>query len=251
MDDIGIAAEEGKQERYLHWADLSGLVLLLGLVVEFVYVFFSNASLSEIIWTLASDALIITGVAGELQFARRAKKSGDRLQVDMKARLTEALTRAARAEEKLAPRSMSSTQIADLGRTLREFAGTRVDVVSYAPGYPEVNNACGAIATAFAAGHWAVNTWTAIASRIAVSGIFVAIRADASLQEKKAAETFRKCLSEIGWDLRRHTSPVNWPEPAPFLEPAGWIEDPCRSGRWLGSSPERQQMHAVEKRSQS
>jgi len=31
MDEKEIEAEEGKQENYLHWADLSGLVLLFGL----------------------------------------------------------------------------------------------------------------------------------------------------------------------------------------------------------------------------
>jgi hypothetical protein len=66
MDDKQIDAEEGKQERYkqeryLRLADVSGWVLLLGLIIELVDAAFSGKAFSEIIWILVPMFLSLLG----------------------------------------------------------------------------------------------------------------------------------------------------------------------------------------------
>jgi hypothetical protein len=132
MDDAQIKAEEDRQERYLRWADWAGWVLVSGLVVELVYALFSDEPLSKIIWILIADALVIGGVAGELQFGRRAKVAGDKVQTEMKSRLASASDRAAQAEAALIefrkPRLINPSDRQLIARELTPFSGTYFDI---------------------------------------------------------------------------------------------------------------------------
>ena len=106
-------------------AERLAFLILFGLAVEIVAVFILGKDWLESILTVASTALILIGVWGELFFERRAREAGDRMIADAEARAAEALRDAARANLELAKfrsrRTLRPDQLTLIGNRIRSF----------------------------------------------------------------------------------------------------------------------------------
>jgi hypothetical protein len=208
MDDKQTDAEESRQERYLRLADLSGWVLLLGLFIEFVDAAFSGKAFSEIIWILVADAFVVAGVFGELQFARWAKKSGDKISLEMKSRLVSALDRSSKAEIELAKlqtrRVLSAAQMTELASKAAKFAERAITVTTSLRTLESAELANQIAFTLGQAGMTASrqDNW-AVFNPGAGEGIGVCF-APAVEKSVVCAEAIAQALSEIGLDAAPH-----------------------------------------------
>lgn len=106
-----------RYERNSAWAERLALLILVGLAVEIVAVFFLKKPLFEGALTIAANALILAGVWGELLFERRAREAGDGIVAEANARAAEANERASKAdlartelEAQLSPRMLNQEQ---------------------------------------------------------------------------------------------------------------------------------------------
>lgn len=101
------------------WADRIARLIILGLAVDIVVVFISGKSWLENILTIIADTLIITGVWGELSFARRAKEAGDGIVAKANERAAKADLARIELEAQLSPRMLNQRQL-DLIKSFKD-----------------------------------------------------------------------------------------------------------------------------------
>lgn len=137
MDDSKISALEEASERHTSFAEWGAKALIIGLAIELVYVAISDRSWFERLILGVANVLVTGGVGAEVYFARRARSADDKLRAEAKTRLTEALNRAAHAEEELikfrARRSISPEAMKEISESLKSFAPMRFDICVSSP----------------------------------------------------------------------------------------------------------------------
>jgi hypothetical protein len=84
------------------WSDRIANLILLGLVVDIVNLFFSEGSVWRIPVGIIADVLIIAGVWGELWFLKRARSADDGRVAEAEKALADATIRAAALEKEAA-----------------------------------------------------------------------------------------------------------------------------------------------------
>jgi hypothetical protein len=185
---------ESEYEANTNRSEWFGYFLLAGLCVELLFAVFLNKPLIEWISAVVSDIMIVVGVWGEIHFGRKARILGDTLQAEANARAAEANEKAERErtarfelEERLAPRIFSLPQRNELVASIHGFEDTEADIISYAPGFPEVTAASGKVRDALFAAGWNIRQWTAIGSAQALVGVWVAIRPGSPQEIGRAA----------------------------------------------------------------
>jgi hypothetical protein len=92
------------EERYERWALLAGAIVILGLVIEVgLAVIYPHGKTALEIWSpVVADVLVVTGVFGEIFFARKAKSISEELQRQSEEKVGESVARAAEANKRAA-----------------------------------------------------------------------------------------------------------------------------------------------------
>lgn len=248
------AALESASSSCERWGAGCAVAVVLAVVAEtaLAVIHPSYDSLWNRVGSSIADAVIAIGIVGEVLFSRwdariqteLRRRSNDKLGVAERA-AAEANEKAERErtarlelEERLTPRTFSAPQRREIAAALSSFWGIKIDIISYAPGFPEVNNASGLLVSAIDAAHWEVRPWSAIASAHAFEGVFVAIKPGSSEGIRQAAKALVAALQKAEWGTQEFISPVNWREPAPFLVPEGWDpDDPAPIRIMIGFKP--------------
>jgi hypothetical protein len=111
-----------KRSKYCGWAVVIGLVIEIFLAADFAVE--GNSTFIENWGPVFADALVALGVWGEIFFAGRVSQGEAELRLRSDEKVTDAMNRAAAAEEALAPRNLSEEQF----NHLQELKGTIAEI---------------------------------------------------------------------------------------------------------------------------
>jgi hypothetical protein len=198
-------ASDGDLERSTssceRWAIASGLLVVLGLIVEAVVAFIHPSYDSPVeTWApFIADTLVALGVAGEVLFTMMSSRRHSELLIRSNAKLTDAIMRAGEATKKAsmaearasianqkaqeailelekfrAERILTGQQMARIAEKLKQFAGTEYDMALHSND-PELMGFLYFIETTLLKGGWKALSWLAPAMVITWRSIHVAV----------------------------------------------------------------------------
>lgn len=184
-------------------------LIVIGLGVELVGLYWSDRPIWEIIVQAVADLLIAGGVGFELVFARIARGAGDNVQAEARKAVAEANARGAEAilraeqersrraglEYQVAQRLMTPLMRVEFPQKMSEFKGARADIVQDGD-TTEIAGIVLALYVGLTTAGWEIARWQESAG-VANTSFRIAIKPDADPSAQHAAKALADALSSM------------------------------------------------------
>jgi hypothetical protein len=195
------------------WADRIAFLILVGLAVDIAEVIILGKAWIEFALTILASSLIMAGVWGELYFLKRARAADDNRVAQAEQSLTEALNRAARAEEQLAPRNITEEQY----NALQELKGKVSIICMVTPSDFEATRFAAQIGQALVAAGIDVRVGQQRIGMIWTELYIVIPESVPDFRQVELYDIFRKAKFSVGCGDRSHVPMMDLPPDIPII----------------------------------